>query len=151
MKTLAKYIDENSSSLKNWSVSLVNRSSSKEFVYKDWKVSKFLKNGENQEYLKLTRRKYIPVGDYYQVGSIIEGSSKDSTFDLIDNENFEFFSNNNINEQISKNIRETKKIPLLLIYPAKYNDFIYPLLYVFCPSIKSNKPVKYLYRKSYQK
>ena len=150
MKTLAGYIDENSLSLKNWSVSLVNRNTNKENIYNDWNVSKYLKNDDDQEFLKLTQRKYTLVRDYYQVGSIIETKARDSTFDLIDSENFEMFSSD-INEQISKNIRETKKIPLLLIYPAKYNDFIYPLLYVYCPLIKSNKPVKYLYRKSYQK
>ena len=150
MKTLAGYIDENSLSLKNWSVSLVNRNTNKENIYNDWNVSKYLKNDDDQEFLKLTQRKYTLVRDYYQVGSIIETKARDSTFDLIDSENFEMFSND-VNEQISKNIREAKKIPLLLIYPAKYKDFIYPLLYVYCPLIESNKPVQYLYRKSYQK
>lgn len=158
MNSFIDFINQNSSNVEGWSVSLVNRKNNNSLDENPYEISKFY-DDENK-----TSLKYVKRGSYrdfdnnsISISSIIEGRGVDSTFDIINSENKkqvkELFNNEGREFfRILLKLRSESKKPLLLIYPVKdlkKDGIEFPLLYFYYPVLKNAKKVNYIIRKSY--
>ena len=84
------------------------------------------------------------TSDLRTISQFLDKGSIDNSFDVIECDNEEEFSNNHSKTTIK--YRNLKKKPILIIYPVKYNDLIFPLFYFVIPSIDGGKKVQYLVR-----
>lgn len=159
MNSFIDFINQNSSNVEGWSVSLVNRKNNNSLNENPYEISKFY-DGENK-----TSLKYVKRGSYrdfdnnsISISSIIEGRGVDSTFDIINSENKKqvkelFNTEGREFSRILLKLRSESKKPLLLIYPVKdlkKDGIEFPLLYFYYPVLKNAKKVNYIIRKSYE-
>ncbi len=158
MNSFIDFINQNSSNVEGWSVSLVNRKSKTSLVENPYEVSKFY--NDNKALLKYVKRGSVKKleNNSVSISSIIEGRGVDSTFDIINSENKEQIDelfNSEGREFSSKllKLRSESKKPLLVIYPVKdleKDEIEFPLLYFYYPVLKNAKKVNYIIRKSYE-
>jgi hypothetical protein len=153
MKSFIEFIDKNSDKINEWSISLVNRKNNKDFQGIEWDISKFYHQKNNIKSLRPVERndyKEISETNTWVFQSIIERGAKDTSFDLIDENNVNDFKDKP--EDKVKHIRDEKKKPLLLIYPVIFpnKNFLFPLLYIFYPRISDSKSVNFIVRKNYR-
>ena len=136
--TLIEFISKNKSELNSWSVSIVNRGDKK---------SKYLSTDNNQ-FSIVKRVSLLKEDNSLYFPSILDGRNADNIFDIIDEQNIDEYRKNSA---IAKNIRNSKKVPLLLIYPAHSTDRLdnqeFPLIYCFIPILKNAQKVSYIVRK----
>jgi len=159
MNSFIDFIDQNSSNVGGWSVSLVNRPNNNLLEENPYEVSKFYDDD------KKASLKYVKRGRYEEfdnsigpISSIIEGRGVDSMFDIIDSENKEQIKEleNCEGREFSRKLlklRSESKKPLLVIYPVKdleKDGIEFPLLYFYYPVLKNAKKVNYIIRKSYE-
>jgi hypothetical protein len=148
--SLTNYIYENKSELNYWSVVLVQKfGDALELQNINFELEFYNKNNVLQTQ-KITgvRRKWEELeddeSDLRTISQFLDRGSKDNSFDIIDKNNEQNFIDNH--SQATIKYRNLKKKPILIIYPVKYNDVIFPLFYFFIPSIKGGKKVQYLIR-----
>ena len=159
MNSFIDFINQNSSNVEGWSVSLVNRKNNDSLDENPYEISKFYDDD------KKTSLKYVKRGTYEEfnnsigpISSIIEGRGVDSTFDIINSENKEQIKElfNSEGRGFSRKLlklRSESKKPLLVIYPVKdleKDGIEFPLLYFYYPVLKNAKKVNYIIRKSYE-
>jgi len=148
--SLQNFILENRKELENWSVVLVNRGNREMDGFK-WEMKDF--DGNNKQ-ISPVKRKWEDVksGSTENVlffSQILEGRSRDISFDLIDDDNRGSFIIGEITNSDARKYRNEKKKPILVIYPV-FNDkdekMLFPLLFFIIPIINGGKKVRYLVR-----
>jgi hypothetical protein len=159
MNSFIDFIIQNSNNVKEWSVSLVNRSKNKTLNENPYNVSKFYEHDKETSlnYVKRGRNKEFD-NNSISISSIIEGRGVDSTFDIINSRNKEqikelFDAKGTEFSRTLLKLRSQYKKPLLVIYPVKdisKNGIEFPLLYFYYPVLKNARKVTYKIRKSYE-
>ena len=159
MNSFIDFIIQNSNNVKEWSVSLVNRSKNKTLIENPYNVSKFYDYDKEISLNYVKRRAYKEFdNNSISISSIIEGRGVDSTFDIINSRNKEqikelFDAKGREFSRMLLKLRSEAKKPLLLIYSVKdvsKNGIEFPLLYFYYPVLKNARKVTYKIRKSYE-
>lgn len=151
VKSFVEFIEKNENKVNNWSVSLVNKGTQGE--ENPYDISKFNRGNNNLLFVERNSKKNKNLDNQggYKINPIIDANGKDTSFDIINNDNvgeFNMYSNNIYNKY-----RKESKNPLMVIYPSKtkYKDekIEHPLIYLYYPRIEGLKKVKYIIKKDY--
>jgi hypothetical protein len=151
---LSEFIKRNNSDLNQWSFVLVNKNTNNPKL----SIPDFLVNYYNQSQLiqskplSMVKRAHKNEGGVAYFPSILDGSSMDNIFDLIDESNYLEFKDLEFKSDFIMRKRNESLKPIILIYPTYsvgIDDIkVFPLFYIFIPKIKNAHKVKYIIRRN---
>ena len=150
INALINFILANSKELSRWSVVLAQKPNKPEDLGDlSWEMDFYNKHN----LLGLNRitgliRKYTSKDNETLMFSSFLNSDVDNTFDIIDEKNIEdYISSTDINQSNKRyKYRNDKKIPIIIIYLVKGDDFVFPLYYITIPLIESGQKVRSVIR-----
>lgn len=151
---LRKFIENNKTKIKNWSLVLVN-TNIKSNQIEGW-TSDFYVNKEKQTSKEISSLKRVYDKEEVEKETLyfksILNQQKDNIFDIIDNSNIEEYNAAGASKElrqsdVAKKFRNKSGKPMLLVYPVSDDDHgLFPLLYFFIPKIEGADKVRYIVR-----
>lgn len=148
---LTEFITKNSNELSNWSVVLAQKpNNSKGLGDLSWSFN-FYDSKNILGYNKVSGLIRTPNDDNNQDSLLFSkflDKDIDNTFDIIDKSNIDYYNSDlNVNKANTRYLfRSQKKIPILIIYLVKGDNFCFPLYYITIPHIEGGKKVRYIIR-----
>jgi hypothetical protein len=151
---VSEFIKRNNSDLKLWSFVLINKNTNNgelsipEFLVDYYDQSELIKSKP----ISKVHRSHKNEGGVAYFPSILDGSSMDNIFDLIDESNYSEFKNSEFKSDFIMRKRNEILKPIILIYPTYSTGItdiaVFPLFYIFIPKIKNAQKVKYIIRRN---